>query len=152
MYVFEKQNGVWEHADVFAGTQNTSFGISSAISGNTAMIGASADQVNGNFSGAVFVYERAGGVWAPAGKLSPADGDEFDQFGVSVGLSGDVAVIGAFRGEGNEAETGAAYVYERIAGVWTFAAKLTGDDGAESDMFGSDVAVSGEIVGATEKP
>ncbi len=146
VYFFEKQDGVWEHADVFAGTQNTSFGISSAVSGNTAMIGASADRVNGSFSGAVFVYERAGGAWASAGKLSPADGDEFDQFGVSVGLSGNIAVIGAFRGEGNEAETGAAYVYERIAGVWTFAAKLTADDGAERDMFGSDVAVSGEIV------
>lgn len=146
VYVFEKQDGVWEHADVFAGAQNTSFGISSAISGNTAMIGASADQVNGSFSGAVFVYQRSGGVWAPAGKLSPPDGDEFDQFGVSVGLSGNVAVFGAFRGEGNEVETGAAYVYERIAGVWTFAAKLTADDGMVTDMFGSDVAVSGEIV------
>ncbi len=146
VYVFEKSNGVWEHADVFAGAQYTNFGGSSAISGNTAMVGASADPVHGSFSGAVLVFERSGGVWAPAGKLSPADGDEFDQFGVSVGLSGNVAVIGAFRGEHNNAETGTAYVYERIAGVWTFVAKLTASDGAEGDMFGSDVAVSGEIV------
>lgn len=146
VYVFEELVGVWQETDVFAGTQNTAFGISSAVSGDTAMIGASADPVNGSFSGVVFVYERAAGVWTSAGKLVPVDGDEFDQFGVSVGLSGDVAVVGAFRGEGNEAETGAAYVYERIAGVWTLAGKITAEDGAAGDHFGSDVAVSGEIV------
>ena len=146
VYFFEKQGEVWEHADVFTGVQNTAFGISSAISGNTAMVGASAAQFNGVFSGVVFVYERVSGIWVSAGKLSPPDGNDFDQFGVSVGLSGNIAVIGAFRGEVDEIETGTAYIYERIDGVWTFVTKIMADDRAESDMFGHDVAISGEIV------
>lgn len=150
VYVFEELNGVWEHAGELTGSPFGNFGSSVAVDGDTAIVGASSDQINGSFSGTALVYERVGGVWAPAGQITPSDGGEFDQFGVSVALSGNVAVVGAFRGEVDGVETGTAYVYERIAGAFTFAAKLSADDGADGDKFGSDVAISGEtiVVGA----
>jgi len=64
------------------------------------------------------------GVWTQQGKLLPADGAANDQFGISVFLSGDTALIGAYGDADNGNASGSAYVF----GInRTCSADLTGD-------------------------
>ena len=75
-----------------------------------------------------------------------------DKFGYAVAVDGDIAVIGAYQDDDNGADSGAVYVFTRVEGVWTQAAKLTASDSAAYDNFGISVAVDGDtntvVVGA----
>ena len=46
----------------------------------------------------------------------------------------------------SEANTGAAYVFERSGGSWPQTAKLVADDAARYANFGYSVAVSGDLI------
>ncbi|MCF6279803.1 MAG: FG-GAP repeat protein, partial [Flavobacteriaceae bacterium] len=71
-----------------------------------------------------------------------------DNFGYSVSISGDTAIIGAIYDNVNN--SGSAYIFVRSGGVWIQQAKLTASDGEGSDRFGISVSISGDtaIVGA----
>src|SRR5690606_22384587 len=108
-------------------------GVSAAIDGETAILGATGYEVIpgpvGSWGAAyIFVRRSPGGEWVQQARLTASDGEPLDSFGVDVALSGDVAVVGAYMPGG--AKTGAAYVFERSGEVWTEVAKLTASDGA----------------------
>lgn len=129
------------------------YGLSVAISGDTAMAGVPLGGLLTQrvVTGKVYVYEKSSsGEWMRAGVLTASDGAEGDNFGGSIALSGSTAVIGAYKDDG---ERGAAYVFEKnSSGQWTQAQKLTAGDRDPSDSFGGSVAISGGsiIVGADE--
>ena len=153
VYVYERSNGVWTRVaklTAFDGAQSDNFGWSVCISNGTAVVGALYDQDLGNASGSAYVFERVGGAWTHVAKLRASDGAEGDHFGSSVSVSGATAVVGAFGNYNHGEPTGSAYVYEKIAGVWTEVAKLVASDGASLDNFGISVSVSGDtaVVGA----
>ena len=85
-------------------------------------------------------------------KLVADDGATNDFFGFSVALSGDTAVIGAFRDSDDVkgVDSGSAYVFTRSGTSWSQQAKLTATDGAANDTFGGNVALSGDtaVIGA----
>jgi len=164
-YVFEKGGG-WSDGDANQvvkllpdGGQATAykslFGYALAISGDTAVVGAPEDGLNGPESGSVHVFEYTAGSWLHQAKLDPDDGDSYDKFGNVVAIDGDTIVVGAGHDEdpnGNLA--GSAYVFEKDSG-WgdghaNQVAKLDPQDGGDGDYFGDSVAISGEtvIVGA----
>jgi uncharacterized protein (TIGR03437 family) len=122
------------------------FGWSSAISGDTAVVGAYNSAAPGSGLGAAYVLERnQGGVdnWGAVKKLTAPEGA---QFGVSVGISGDTVVVGSWL---NESRKGAAYVFERNKGgadVWGPVAKLSASDGGAGDNFGVSVGISDETI------
>ena len=157
VYVFERNSdGDWtQQAKLLAGdgTAEDEFGFSVAISGDTAIVGASYDDDNGPGSGSAYVFTRdANGGWMQQDKLLADDGAAIDRFGTSVFISGDSALVGAFRGDGNIVDSGSVYVFVRDAvGDWTQQAKLAASDGNLHDSFGNAVALSGDtaIVGAT---
>ncbi|MGQ0801790.1 MAG: FG-GAP repeat protein [Pseudomarimonas sp.] len=85
------------------------------------------------------------------GSLAGADGEANDQFGFSVALSGDTALVGArFDTVGANENQGSAYVFIRSGSTWTLQAKLTAGDGQTNDQFGWSVALAGgtALVGA----
>jgi hypothetical protein len=125
------------------GAANDYFGYSVSISGDTAVMGAFADDDNGPDSGSAYVYVRSNGLWTEQQKLAAGDGAQDDQFGFSVSISGDTAVVGA---KWDNSFTGSAYVYVRSNGVWTQQQKLTASDAAEYDQFGFSVSISGNTV------
>jgi len=129
------------------GAANDSFGISVSVSGDTAVIGASAKNSG---RGAAYVFVLSGGLWSQQQELTASDGAAFDEFGVSVSVIGDTALIGAIS---KNAYQGAAYVFVLSGGVWTQQQELTASDGAAGDCFGGDVAVSDDwaVIGAVEK-
>ena len=83
-------------------------------------------------------------------KLTASDAAADDNFGISVSIDGDTAVIGAFGDDDNGSYSGSAYVYVRSNGVWSEQQKLTASDGAESDYFGHSVSIDGDtaVIGA----
>ena len=122
------------------------FGGSVAISGDTALVGASGDDVGANADqGSVYVFTRAGGAWSQQATLTAADGAAYDGFGGSVALDGDTAVVGATGDDvGANADQGSVYVFTRTSGVWSQQARLTAADGAASQWFGGSVAIDGD--------
>ena len=128
------------------GTGGDYFGTSVAISGGIAIIGARRDDDNGTNSGSAYLFDTTFG--RQFFKLLPDDGAEFDSFGSSVAISGDIAIVGARYDDDNGDKSGSAYLFDATTGRQI--AKLLPDDGAAEDFFGWSVAISGEtsIVGA----
>ncbi|MDU9047378.1 MAG: FG-GAP repeat protein [Candidatus Electrothrix sp. Rat3] len=83
-------------------------------------------------------------------KLLAGDGAADDEFGWSVSISGDTALIGADGDDDNGSDSGSAYVFVRSGSTWSQQAKLTPDDNAADDWFGDSVSISGDtaLVGA----
>jgi len=141
-YVFVQNGGLWRQQQELAasdGATNDCFGASVAVSGDTAVIGASAKNSG---RGAAYVFVLSGGLWSQQQELTASDGAAFDEFGASVSAIGDTAVIGAV---GKNAYQGAAYVFVLSGGVWTQQQELTASDGAAGDGFGSSVSMSGDL-------
>jgi len=118
------------------------FGVSVAVDGDTAVIGAQNDDDNGIRSGSAYVFVRTNGVWSQQAKLLPSDGAESDLFGVEVALNGKTALIGSLLDDDIAEDSGSAYVFVRANGIWSEQAKLLASDGAIGDLFGESVAVS----------
>jgi hypothetical protein len=74
-------------------------------------IGAPFDYAAGPESGATYVFRRQD-EWAEASKFTASDTDASDHFG-SVGLDGDVAIIGA----GGNNSSGKVYFFARMSGT-----------------------------------
>ncbi|BBO72159.1 hypothetical protein DSCA_60890 [Desulfosarcina alkanivorans] len=75
-------------------------------------------------------------------KLTASDGEAQDDFGKTVAIDGEYAVVGA----PDSGDAGAAYIFRKEGATWVEQAKLTADDGASGDNFGSWVSISGDTV------
>jgi len=146
------------------------FGISVAVSGDTAVVGAFAESSNatgidGNQNdnsapraGAAYVFVRNGTTWSQQAYLKASNTDANDQFGISVAISGDTVVVGASfeassatgvngnQADDNAQQAGAAYVFARNGTTWSQQAYLKASNTDPGDEFGTSVAVSGNTV------
>jgi hypothetical protein len=145
-YVFVRSGTAWSQQAELA-VAGGNFGISVAISGSTAVVGA--DAVNSN-TGVAYVYERSGTTWTLRAVLSPADGAANDYFGFSATITGSTAVVGAVE---KNSGAGAAYVFVGSGATWPQQAELTASDAAPGDELGNSVAFYGStaVVGARSK-
>ena len=97
-YVFLRTGAIWnEEAKLSAsdGAGHDFFGFSASISGNLAVVGAYGDDDAGTDSGSAYVFRRNGASWSQVGKLTAGDGAAGDQFGQSVSVDGQQAIVGA---------------------------------------------------------
>lgn len=120
------------------------FGLSVAISGNTAVVGAYNAKIgNNNGQGAAYVYVRNGLRWVLQQKLTAADGAFNDVFGSSVAISGDTIIVGAplDNNQQNGRNHGSAYVFERTGSVWSQQQKILPADPNNEKEFGYSVAI-----------
>ncbi len=126
------------------------FGHAVAISGETLIVGAHKDRVSVSQLGSAYVFTRSGDTWTEQAKLNADDSAAGDEFGFSVDVAGDVALVGAFRGNPVGNDSGAAYVFSRTGTTWQQQDKLVAGDAASGDLFGQSVSISGgsALVGA----
>ncbi len=130
------------------------FGKSVSLSGNRALIGAHKDEELGSERGAAYIFDLDvnTNTWSQTQKLLP-DADSGSQFGVSVSLSGDRALVGMVRGTGLVGRTGNAYVFELNSNTnsWSKSQILFADDGTSFRNFGSAVSLLADraVIGAT---
>ena len=154
-YVFVRNGTAWiqqQQLTAADGALNDFLGLSVGISGETVIVGAPSASVGGNSEqGAAYVFVRNGATWVQQQKLTAADGAPQDNFGQSVGINGETAIVSAPRDDvGANVDQGSAYTFVRNGTTWTQQQKLTAADGVPNDIFGQSVAISGEtvIVGA----
>ncbi len=114
------------------------FGWAVASDGTRVLVGANrVGDVIGS-EGAAYVFERpvGGGPWAQVARLRANEPPQAQQFGYSVALDGDLALIGSpYFDRASIANPGAAYVFERsVAGAWSQTARL--DVPAQPNSYG----------------
>ncbi len=172
VYVFVRNNGVWNQQAYLKSTNSGAsdyFGNFADISGDTIIIGAFGEDGSGiginpasndssTDAGAAYIFIRSASVWSQQAYLKASNNGAGDFFGYPVSISGDMAVVGAYREDssangidGNGADNsatdaGAAYVYLRSGGSWSQLAYLKGSNTGAGDNFGVSVAVSSETV------
>jgi hypothetical protein len=139
-------DGAWvpfEQLTPSDGEDGDGFGSSVAVSGDWAIIGSKLrDEGDVSEVGAAYVFHWDGTSWTQSQRLSGAM-QRRAQFGGSIDLVGDQAIIGAAGGE-------SAYVYRRDGAAWSEVQRLSASDGLEFDQFGNSVSISGTwaVVGA----
>jgi len=146
-YIFEKIAGVWTEVALLTASDavsNDRFGSNPQISGDTAIMSAFPIPFGSKVS-SVYVFEKISGVWIEVVELTASDTQADDQFG-TLALSGDKFVVGAIRDDDNGLDSGSAYIFEKVAGVWTEVAKLTASDGQAGDVFGLSISMSGDTI------
>lgn len=147
-YVYRRTGTTWmEEAILVSSDGQTAdkFGNSVSITENYAIIGAKFHDTNGNIhQGKAYVYKRTGTTWSEEAILVSSDGKAADQFGSSVSLFGDFAIIGSpLHQIGSNPAQGKAYIFRREGNTWIEEAILFSEDGDSNDLFGLNVYGSG---------
>lgn len=157
-YVYVYNFGTWTlQTKLTAGDGATGdkFGSSVAIDGNTIIVGAPrAGGANAN-QGAAYIFTRTGSTWTQQVKLTGADGLTDDNFGNSVDVKNNTAVVGANLddhpdiGTGNF-QQGSAYIFVRSGSTWTQQTKLRDPNGTDNMNYGVSVALEADrvVIGA----
>ena len=137
------------------GIAQAQFGASVAIDGDTAVIGAPGDGDTSRVadrSGSAYVWFRSGGTWQLQQKLESPNPVAGQQFGSTVSIRGDVALIGAIGDDEHGEFSGAAYIFVRAGTTWSgLPQKLTDANATEPDEnFGSSLAIGDDqiLIGA----
>lgn len=154
VHVFELLSAGWTRVAKLLppfGIIHQNFGLSVAIDVDTIVVGAPHWTDSG--TGTAFAFNRGSGwVNTTAGaseELPATDVSAGDQYGASVGVSGDLAVVGASFDVDiiNGDRSGSITIIDRSGGTWVVDEKLTASDGGMFDGFGVTVAISGLTVG-----
>ncbi len=118
VYIFERSGSTWtEQAIVEAsdGGGNDHFGYSLDLSNDMLIVGAHKDDRDGAFdpdSGSAYIFQRSGNTWIQQNKLIASDLDRNDEFGISVAISANYSISGAFGDDDNGFGSGSAYIHE----------------------------------------
>ena len=133
---------------IFTSGSDINFGWSVSIDGDYALVGAPYEDNNDVDTGSAYIFKRDGNSWQKQVKLMASDGDFADNFGCSVSIDGDYAIVGT----DDYYDIGSAYIFKRDGNTWTEQIKLTnsGNVGDEYDLFGYSVSIDGDyaLVGA----
>jgi hypothetical protein len=167
---FRGSSGTWNQSAKLNATDKAAgdeFGNSVAISGDYAIVGAMLEDHNAtggaslNSAGSAYIFKRNAndGTWKQSKKIVATDREAGDMFGVSVSISGDYAIVGAYNEDQDKTggntlnNAGSAYIFKNTAGNWTQANKIVASDRGGFDLFGHSVAISGDysIAGAYDE-
>jgi len=114
-YVFLRSGTSWnQQAKIVASDAEggDNFGRDVEISGDYIVAGASSEDTGGSSAGAAYLFVRSGTSWPQQVKYASSDIAAGDQFGGSVAVSINYAVIGAPLESTGGTESGAAHVFE----------------------------------------
>jgi len=160
--VFERIGTTWQpHAVVSApdGSPYDLFGWSVSISGDYLIVGApNANTSTVQDAGGAYVYVRSGAAWIQQTKLEPPAGPGVftgTDFGKSVSINGDYALVGEPSDHDVVYGNGAAYLYQRYGLNWILAEKMIASDPGLFAYFGWSAALDSTsplaVVGARSK-
>ncbi|MBI1826289.1 MAG: FG-GAP repeat protein [Planctomycetes bacterium] len=150
-YVYHNDGGSWHEAATLTAltpTARAKFGTALAIDGNVIVVGSPSESCDsGQGCGAGYVFRFDGQNWISDGAITPSDRSASQSFGTSVAIYEDTVVVGAPGADTQSAtSSGAAYVFQVNAGVWTQEAKLQIPTLVTNDQFGVDVSLNGNRI------
>lgn len=173
VYVYERIGGEWvEIQKLFNLDQDDydRFGWSVAIDGDYIIVGAYGEDEDENDentlskAGSAYIFEKDGDEWVQVQKLVAFDRAADDEFGWSVAIHGNTAIVGAHNDDKDAAgmgfmyHAGSAYIFDRDGdGDWNFSQKIVASDrspGTEyepdhedwNDRFGESVGIWNDYV------
>lgn len=157
-YIFHRNGTSWnEQTGLLSsdGGDGDNFGRSVSIDSAYAIVGADYKTIgSGGNQGKAYIFHRSGTAWSEQMGITTSDGSSTDHFGKRVSISGDYAIVGAYKKDvtGNS-QQGKAYIFHRTGAVWSEETGLVSSDGAENDQFGCGVSIDGSyiVVGAQFK-
>jgi hypothetical protein len=158
IYIFKRSGLSWVQQAILSGSDgasNDGLGHSVAISGDYIIGGAFNKTVGTAFSqGQAYIFFRNANTWSQQAILTASDGTITDEFGYTVNISGDNAIITSlYKKIGANDNTGGVYIFSRNGSTWSQQAMLAPSDGAASDYFGYGLGISGNdiFIGAYNK-
>jgi hypothetical protein len=153
-YIFRRSDTEWVQQSKLTASDGASedlFGKAVSISGDYAIVGAQYSSGDEEACGAAYIFKWDGESWMQETKLTASDANAYDQFGCSVSISGQLAIVGSLYGNNkDEDDCGCAYIFKRDGVSWIQQTKLVAPDGTVGDKFGSCVSICDglAIVGA----
>ncbi len=176
-YVFVREAGLWTQQAYLKASNtgsNDQFGFAVSLAGDLIAISApleasTATGIDGNQTlntaagaGAVYLFRRDASTWEQEAYVKASNTAVSDGFGQSLALTGNVLVVGAMGEDSNATglngsqtnnigtNSGAAYMFEKLEGVWGQQAYLKASNTGSSDQFGRSLAISDRtaVVGA----
>lgn len=144
--IWTRSGTAWnEQNGLTTGDNVLRYGDEVALNGNTLAVKASSDPSQYQ-PGYVYIYvtNTNGNSWSFQEKLTPPDGDGYEEyFGNSLALEGDTLIVGDPQELVNTPSgNGFIYEYQRRGTSWSRERRLSASDGAFADAFGVSVAVS----------
>ncbi len=154
-YIFKRSGTSWAQQQKITASDKQAhdyFGWSVSIDGDYAIVGAYYEDPSGTTNaGSAYIFKRSGTTWTQQQKINASDKQANDNFGRSVSISGDYAIVGA-SGEdpSGTADAGSAYIFKRNGTTWPQQQKINASDKQAYDWFGTSVSISSDyaIVGA----
>jgi FG-GAP repeat protein/PKD domain-containing protein len=135
-YVFRYDGSNWQQEAKLSPSDaptNGRFGAGVSIDGDYIIVGAYVAFGTGR----AYIYHRENGVWVEQASLAPPDPCGADSFAShSVGIRGDLAVVGSRYDNEQGVSAGAAFVYRRTGQTWAQEQKLLPADGVAGACFG----------------
>jgi len=145
-YIFWRNGNVWSEwtklTPVGGGSEDL-YGYSVDVKGDYAIIGCPFDDDLGEDSGSAYIYKNNLLIWQFEAKLLAEDGGYEDNFGWSVAIDGDYALVGAAGASHSYIDYGGAvYIFHNDGTSWNQAWKLSGT--SDGDWLGSSVNLDGD--------
>ncbi|RYZ64603.1 MAG: hypothetical protein EOP05_21820, partial [Proteobacteria bacterium] len=146
VHVFGPSGSLWV-ARIYLKPSNVAtemkFGTSVALSSTAIMVGAPGDSTLGANSGAAYLYRYDASSCVLESYVKPSVTLPGQQFGISVGLGTNLAVVGA---PSDTPNSGSAYVFARSGSTWAQQSHLTASNSSSGDRFGASVSISGSMI------
>ena len=146
----------WEYRQMINSSMSSHFfGNAIAMSGQTLVVGSSAEDVDGTVlnQGAVYIYELGtnGVSWNLKERLVAHDGSASDFFGHALDIRGNNMLIGAHHDDNANGVTnpGAVYFFQRNETSWVQKQKILLPQNESSRYFGAAIAMSMDGMMAT---
>jgi len=164
VYIFKNNAGTWSQVQKIVASDREAedqFGWSVSVSGDYAFVGAYKEDHDASGgtelsnAGSVYIFKNNAGTWSQVQKIVASDREADDNFGFSISISGDNAIVSAYKEDhdasgGTElGDAGSAYIFTNNAGTWSQVQKIVASDREAADNFGYSVSISGDnaIVG-----
>jgi hypothetical protein len=119
--------------------QYDDFGVTTAIDGDTIVVGAPYHVVHRSREGTAYVFVHNGSSWIQQAKLVANEPlDRLDRFGEELSISGDTIAVASFLNS-------FVFIFTRQGTIWTQQGKLT-RPAQSSTYFGKSVALDGDVL------
>lgn len=142
-YAFAHDGSQWVDTQLVPadGDPGDYFGYALDFDGNTAIVGAWADDDGGDAGGSAYVFDYDGSTWTEGQKLFGSDAIAGDSFGQAIAVHGDWALVTATWGDGEFPNVGSVYAYHLDGSTWTEQYKLNSPTATSTQGFGDGLAL-----------
>ena len=107
-YIFTRSGTTWSQQQKI---QKSCQSVAISGNGNTAILGS---LYASSSAGTAYIFARSGTTWSEQNEIDASDKQSGDEFGKSVSISGDYAIVGAWYEDTGGSKAGAAYIYKYV--------------------------------------